>query len=272
MESKKASQLVRELRELLIGHLEKHKNLSINGLSKKCGVAASTLRRILSEETKEDPNPNTVLGIVSAVTKESCIDTLLKKFDGEIHESLRVSYSMVSKYSYRPELAEVLIDSDTYIVYKLAANRVGTSASEIVELLGNPALKRVEELLDSGLLLEKEGVKGAQKEKRYHAVEKNFMLPNSLILKHIPELLRYTKTDSRYVKKTMMKNISESVSVEVYNECWKIQAEAGDKIAKLINQEESNGNVPFFFTYFMNTLEAPGIEESDADAVSDGKE
>lgn len=251
---KETSKLVQELKNLVEEHLRKHPSLSIHGFSKKCGVASSTLRRILGLETKEDPIPSTVLGIVSAVSKENRIQNLIEIYGGEIRTSLMRSYSFVSKFSYRPELSEVLSNREAYIIYKLAANEIGTSRMELIELLGYPVEEKIEELIQMELLYEDQG--------RVHAKEKNFILPEEISKKHIPELLRFTHHRGRYVSKTIFKNLSESINQKAYEEIWKIQAEANEKICELITKKESLGEVPFFFTCILDTMDIPGHHEN----------
>ncbi|MBF0359941.1 MAG: hypothetical protein HQK49_02965 [Oligoflexia bacterium] len=252
-ELKKNSKLVIELKEMVEDYLKKFPSLSIHSFSKKCGVASSTLRRILSLETKEDPVPSTVLGIISAVKKESNIHRLMELFDknSEVYLSLDRSYSFANKHSaYRPDLGELLKDRENYIIYKLAANAVGTTREHLVDLLGNPAIEKIDELIKSDWIYE-EG-------ERLHAIEKNFTLSVELGKKYVPEMLRYAGAGSKYVDKKMFRSVSESITNEVYEEIWRIQSDAAKKIISLINRKESIGEIPFFYIYVLDTMEAPG--------------
>ncbi|MBF0208937.1 MAG: hypothetical protein HQK53_18915 [Oligoflexia bacterium] len=251
-EEKKNSKLVLELKALLEEYLGQHHSISLHGFSKKCGVSFSTLRRIHNLKTKEDPAPLTVLGIVSTIKKESNIHQLMSLFDhaSAIYKSLFRSYSFFNKcLAYKPDLNEVLSDREYYIVYKLAANISGTTRRNIVDLLGNPAEFKIDELLRKELIYEESG--------RLHAVQKNFSLPGALGLKHIPELLRFVGSGSSFVDKTMFRSISESISKEVYDEVWRIQVDATKRIVSLINKKDSAGEIPFFYVCVLDTMEAP---------------
>lgn len=251
-ESKQNSRLVIELKELVDDYLKKYPSISIHALSKKCGISSSTLRRIVNLETKEDPVASTVLGVVSAVKKESSIHQLMSMFDqnSEIFLSLSRAYSFVHKCSaYKPELSDVLGDRESYIIYKMAANRSGTTRQQLIELMGNPIESRIDELLKMELIYEEGG--------RLHAIQKNFTLPEELVKKHIPELVRFVGAGSCFVDKTVFSSISESITKEVYDEIWKINSEARKKIRELIYSKESSGNIPFFFVQVLDTMEAP---------------
>ncbi|MBF0312342.1 MAG: hypothetical protein HQK50_10985 [Oligoflexia bacterium] len=251
-EVKKISKLVLELKALLEDYLKQHTSMTLHGLSKKCGVSFSTLRRILNLETKEDPVSLTVLGIVSTVKKESNISQLMTLFsqESEVFTSLSRAYAFANKCSnYKPELAEVLVDREFYVIYKLAANASGTTRKHVRELLGNPAETKVDDLLRRELIYEDQG--------KLHAFQKNFSLTAAVGIAQVPEMLRFSGTGSCFVDKSIFRSVSESITKEVYDEIWQIQCEANRKIVSLINRKESIGEVPFFFVCALDTMEAP---------------
>lgn len=251
-ESKNNSKLVYELRELLEYYLKQHPSISLHGLSKRCGVSFSTLRRILNLETWKDPIASTVLGIVACVKKENNIQTLMTLFDSQsaIFNSLHKAYNVVHKgQTCRPELSEILSDRENYIIYKLAANHKGTTKAALTELLGNPVEVKIDELIRQELIYIENN--------RIHAAQKNFSLPGTLAQRHIPELLRFVNTGSCFVDKTIFRSVSESISKEVYDEIWQIQVDAAKRILNLVNKKESEGDVPFFFVTILDTMEAP---------------
>jgi hypothetical protein len=242
--------LVIELKDLIGGYLLNHPHMSLNAFSKRCSVATSTLRRILHLETKQSPNPSTVLSIVSTIKKERRIQQLLSMFTGEIQASLARSYSFVGQYAYRPELSEILVHRESYIIYKLAANRVGTTKDELIGLLGRTAEEKIEELLSLELIYEFQG--------RLHAKEKNFILSEDVSKKHVSELLRFTSFGSDHTDKSIFKNLSESIDEETYEKIWALQKETNEKICSLIQDKKHTGPIPFFFTCVLDTMEVPG--------------
>ena len=60
------------------GYFRSYPHMSINGLSKRAQVGATTLRRILSLSLKGNPNPKTVLNLMSVLTKNKDIEVIIK--------------------------------------------------------------------------------------------------------------------------------------------------------------------------------------------------
>ena len=88
-----ATNLTQELKNCMEDYFSSYPNMSINGLSKRAKVGATTLRRILSLSLKGNPNPKTVLNLMSVLTKEKDIELIIgaskpltKKY---LHESFR---------------------------------------------------------------------------------------------------------------------------------------------------------------------------------------
>jgi hypothetical protein len=152
--------------------------------------------------------------------------------------------------SYCPDLADVLHNRESYVIYKLAANTSGVEKQELVAMLGVPVLEMIDRLIELGFIYEEGG--------KIHAKAKDFVLPEEISKKHIPELLRFTGRQSRFVseKSNIFKNWSESVTPEAYQKLLTIQREATDKICQVLLDKSNMGEVPFFFTCILDTLES----------------
>lgn len=253
---KEASKLVFELKAVVEEYLEKHPHISLHALSKRCGVASTTLRRIVNLETRENPNPLTVLGIVSAITRENRIEVLLENFNGEIKASLERCYAPAfhsARSVCRTDIGELLSDREIYVIYKLAGNRVGTSEKEITDLLGLPAKQKIDQLIDSELIYSKEG--------RLYTYEKVFSVPINIAKQNLPELLRFTYSKGKYVDRSIFLSISESVNKKAYDEIWSILKEASLKVADIVGSEKSVGEIPFFYTCVLDTMDVDADEE-----------
>tara|TARA_Y100001954_G_scaffold49465_1_gene52215 strand:- start:187 stop:672 length:486 start_codon:yes stop_codon:yes gene_type:complete len=92
-----ATDLTREIKGYMEDYFDKYPNMSINGLSKRAQVGATTLRRILSLSLKGNPNPKTVLNLMSVLTKKKDIELIInvsppltKKYLHESFESYLV--------------------------------------------------------------------------------------------------------------------------------------------------------------------------------------
>lgn len=246
---KETSKLVCQLRDILLEYLAEHRHISIHGLSKRCGVAPTTLSRIINLETKSDPRPTTVVAIVSALSKETNIHKLVEIYQGPVQECLISAFkSLLPESHYVPEWSDIFGDRMNYIVYKMAANRIGITQKELIDLMGVPVVAAIEELSELKVIFEENG--------RYHAVKKNFCLPPSVYKKHIPELIRFTQFGSALVKGAIFRNISESINGEAYNSIRAILEEAILKVTHILQSNESNGSVPFFMTVILDTMEA----------------
>jgi hypothetical protein len=101
---------------------------------------------------------------------------------------------------------------------------------------------------------------------RYHAKEKDFFLPESVSKKHIPELLRYTFVKGKWVDKTIFQNWSESISPEAYAKIYDIIVEANQKIGGVLSGPNSIGEIPFFYTCLLDTM---NVGQRDSSTVSE---
>ena len=142
---------------------------------------------ILNNDLKGAPAPHTVLSIVSTIYKERELSKLLSKVEGPIGEMLRECYSLFVKekldHKYDVDLNDILSDRVNYLIYKLAANKKGTTKIKIVELFGLLGEKRLNSLLNLGLILEKD--------EAIHAKDKNFSLDIKIAKKLLPELIDF---------------------------------------------------------------------------------
>jgi hypothetical protein len=76
-----------------------------------------------------------------------------------------------------------------------------------------------------------------------------------LIKKHVPELLRFTHYGSKYVDSSCFYSISESINANAYEEIRQILVGAVKQIRQVLKSENSYGEIPFFFTSALDTME-----------------
>ncbi len=108
-----------QLKLLIDQYFTQYPNMSINGLAKKSGVGATTLRRIMDQSTKHEPAPHTLLHLISTLYKEKRVPNLLKLIEGPIEKVLSRAfggyiYSIDSSLSREfesanPELATLVL-------------------------------------------------------------------------------------------------------------------------------------------------------------------
>ena len=63
-----------QLRQMTADYLQKHPTLTLNALATRCGVPATTMRRLMQEEQRSELAPHSVLALVSYLLKEKKIE------------------------------------------------------------------------------------------------------------------------------------------------------------------------------------------------------
>lgn len=239
-----------QLKNIVESYFEKHPNVSINALAMKSGVGASTLRRLLSGSIKGDPAPHTVLNILSTVTKEKKLSKLVKLIDGPVGEMLQGTFSHFieseTPHTYDNDLNEVLRDQMSYFIYKLAANRKGTTKLFISEMYGKVGLERLTNMLSLGVLkIENDEV---------HACQKDFSLDVETAAGHLPELVKFYKPNEIARGQNLFYTMSETLTEEGIQKVKTIQKEAIKKIYDIMRSPFYEGDIPFFTLDMSDTL------------------
>ena len=242
--------LCEQLKDMVAIYFERFPNMSINGLAQKSGVGATTIRRILNNDLKGDPAPHTVLSIVSTLYKERELSKLLSLVEGPVGEMLRECYSLFITekldHKYDVDLNEILSDRVNYFIYKLAANKKGTTKIKIVELFGLLGEKRLNSLLNLGLIFEKD--------EAIHAKDKNFSLDIKIAKKLLPELIDFYKPEEVAKGKNLFYSLSESLNEDGIKKIKEIQKEAVKKIFEVMNCPYYEGDIPYFTLNMNDTL------------------
>lgn len=241
-----------QLRAMTEGFLANHPSLTVNALATRSGIAATTLRRLLQEETKSEIAPHSVLALVSYILREKKISKLLTLIDGPVGELLRKSFDQFvfeEKVDHKldHDLNEVFKDKLNYLIYKLAANQCGTTIDEVKNNFGLFGLQKLEELMAHGFIV-------VDKNNVLHAKEKNF----SVDLKRAHELThalvdQYKPTD---VSKgySIFYSLSEGLTEEGVKEVKKIELDAVKKVFEVMNNKEFIGSIPYFSIFLSDVI------------------
>jgi hypothetical protein len=242
--------LSEELKVVIENYFEKFPNMSINGLSRKSNVPATTLRRIINCGQKKDISPLTVLNIISSIEKERKLSKLLVSYDGKIGEILEKNFSCYiqsdNSHVYDPDLNELLKDKINYLIYKLAANRSGVPYLTLVELFGDIGIKRVECLLELGVLQDDDGI--------MHAQNKHFCLDISIAKENLKEVINFYKPEQIDKGQNLFYSLSESINLEGIQKIKRIQKDATKKIFEIMESEQYHGDIPYFHINVSDTL------------------
>lgn len=234
-----------ELRELLKSYLEKHPKLTMNALSQRAGVPGTTLRRLLQEENRNEVAPHTVLQLVSYLYKERRISKLLDICSGEIGELLKRSFDQFvfdaekSDHKLNADHNELFKDETMYVIYKLAANKFGTSRVEVEAVVGSMGMRKLEKLVALKVLNE-------EQDGRIHAVEKNFSVDLKLAhqLSHV--LVDFYKPEKVADGLNLFYSLSEGLNAEGIKRVKEIEKEAVLKVFEVMNNENYQGLIPYF--------------------------
>ncbi|HLE09767.1 MAG: hypothetical protein A2504_11380 [Bdellovibrionales bacterium RIFOXYD12_FULL_39_22] len=249
-----------QLKVLINQYFERYPNMSINGLAKKSGVGTTTLRRIIHQSTKNEPAPHTVLNIISTIYKEKRVPTLLKSVDGPVGEMLNRAfggyvYTDNKEYVFSDEINEALKDTTSYLIYKLAANRCGTTLAKIKEMFGEIGVAKYDLLKEANFL-------NVHNNGEIHAKEKNFSIDLFLAKKHLKELVEFYKPEELSDNKNIFYTLSESMNEDGIKKIKDVQREAAKKTLAIMKEESNQGMIPYFTVNLADTIESskkPGV-------------
>ena len=239
-----------QLRQLTNTYLDKHPGLTLNSLSSRCGVPATTMRRLMKSSTETDTSelaPHAVLSLASYLFKEKKISTLLKKIDGAVAELLIRCFDQFifseenSSHKIESELNTLLRDKTTYLIYKLAANRCGTSMDLIKNIFGLSGLKKMSELIDKKWI-----VADTHNAEIFHAREKNFTLDLKLAHELSYSLVDFYKPQDVESGLNLFYSLSEGMNENGILKIKEIEKEAVKKIFETMSDKQYIGTIPYY--------------------------
>jgi AraC-like DNA-binding protein len=241
-----------QLRSMIENYLANHSSLTLNALAERSKVAATTLRRLVQGEQGGQLAPHSVLALVSYLLKEKRISSLLNIVDGPVAEILRRSFdqfifSEESKHEMSQDLNTLFQDRQLYLIYKLAANQCGTSASEIVEQFGSVGLQKLQYLIEQDVI-----ISGAQN--RLHAKQKNFSVDLTLAHNLTHSLLDFYKPLDVEKGLNLFYSLSEGMNEAGIQKIKEIEKEAVKKIFEIMNQKQNQGMIPYFSVVISDVL------------------
>jgi hypothetical protein len=234
-----------QLRELTNRYLAQHPGLTLNALSQRSGIAATTLRRLIQEENRNELAPHSVLALISYLLKEKRISFLLNKIDGPVAELLKKSFDQYiftessSEHTINEDLNQVLQEKTHYLIYKLAANKSGTSIEEIKNIFGLSGLNILNTLIEKSWIT-------ADLNERLHAKDKNFSLDLVLAHNHTHSLLDFYKPLDVSKGQNLFYSLSEGMNAAGIKKIKEVEKEAVKKIHEIMNDNGLQGDVPYF--------------------------
>lgn len=246
-----------QLRQLTIAYLDRHQGLTLNALAVRCGVPATTMRRLIksSDTEKSELAPHSVLSLISYLLKEKKISTLLKKIDGPVAELLNRSFDQFifdeesSAHTLDKELNTLFKDKTTYLIYKLAANQCGTSMDEVKNIFGLLGLQKLSELIEKNWI-----VPDCSNAEILHSREKNFSVDLALAHQLSHALIDFYKPCDVEAGFNLFYSLSEGMNQQGIKKIKEIEREAVKKIYELMNDENNQGDIPYFAVVLSDVL------------------
>ncbi|MDO9182148.1 MAG: hypothetical protein Q7U04_07055 [Bacteriovorax sp.] len=248
-----------QLRYLIEKYLEKHPSLTLNAMASRCGVPATTMRRLMQKssesEQKSELAPHSVLSLASYLFKEKKISALLKKVDGPIAALLNKSFDQFifddtsSEHALESDLNAIFQDKTSYLIYKLAANQCGTTMEEIKNIFGLLGLQKLNELIEKNWILV-----DPKNTESFHAKEKNFSVDLGLAHQLSHSLVDFYKPRDVAAGFNLFYSLSEGMNEMGIKKIKEVEKEAVKKIYNLMNDESCQGNIAYFAVILSDVL------------------
>tara|TARA_Y100000590_G_C15689811_1_gene1003009 strand:+ start:888 stop:1676 length:789 start_codon:yes stop_codon:yes gene_type:complete len=247
-------EILAELSTIIDNHLLRHQNLSLNGLALKSGVSEPTLRRVRKREIKTLPKITTILDILSCIYKERNISDLIPYCQPATKSYLSDVFSVIlneeSPYENDKQLCRELKDNTSYLIYKLAACRIGIRKEDVEYFFGTLGKARAIEMEKKSLIFEMLGF--------YHARTKSFRLDNDQFITNFKSVAEFIRVEEGVKNKdNIFYNLSESISEEAYKEVMAIQKSALKEIVKIFNDKKYAGDRPAFVLSAVDFFKGP---------------
>lgn len=234
---------IQALRELVQGFLARNSRLTLQALASRAQVPVTSLRRLMQEEAKTEVAPHTALNLCAYILREKRVGKLLELVDPVLADFLRKHFGAfvfdgAEERKFDLDLNEVLKDRMSYFIYKLAANRAGTTWVEVTELFGTTGKRKAEDLAKLGLLIDNEGHLSAR--------DKDFSLDLQVAASHLPELVKFYRPETIGRGLNLMYSLSESLNEDAIKRIKDVQREAVKQTHAIMQATDSQGDIPYF--------------------------
>lgn len=259
-----SQKVMENLREAINIYLSRHPHLSVNGLSKKCGVSEPTLRRILSDKVKTLPQVSTLLDILTYIGKTSSVRKVVENHQGAIGNYIKKAMPYLDEIDseYSSRVNEELKDPVKYLIFKLSLNSTGVSEDKIRELYGTHGIKLLAEMIEAEII-----VKTANGICRTHT--KSYSSSNTDFVRNFKVVADFIKTNKYRNRKPynpLQVNCSESISLDAYEKIVRLQRKTQKKIREILGAPENKGDVPFFQLCAIDTLDLKAAYEFERES------
>ena len=232
------------LRKALLEYRQKRPNLSLRAIARNSGVNRYFLNKLLDEPKDSDNSAldlNQVLLFSKFLTKKSSVQEIIEHSPDEVKQALNATFFMNSDRIVFPECTDEtqLYDEKTFIILHLAACSYGTRKDYIQKIFGDSGLKTLNELLESGQVVEKDNKIILDNDEEFNYSEK-------IMRQQIANLAKYFEPDQVDSQSNFISLAVQSINKEALLEIQKIHEEAYKKIDKVLKNKKNCGEIPFF--------------------------
>lgn len=242
------------LQTVLLEYLEAHPNLSLNGLSKRCGVSEPTLRRIRHGQVKTIPNVSTIFTFLTYVYQETEVERLVNLVGEPLAGFLNdkaANLKNFNKIEYSEDLTEILRDPVKYVIYKIAAGGHGLTADKVLDLFGTHGERQLQSLVTCGWMYKENEL--------YFVKTPNFSLSYDVFVEHFKVMADFIKPEKHANAQgdfaPLFVSQSSSVNKEAYKEIRKIYKKAVLRVSEIVNNPQSFGPIPTFVLSAVDTMD-----------------
>jgi hypothetical protein len=249
-----------QLQALLIDYLQSHSHLSLNGLSKRCGVSEPTLRRIRHGQVKTIPNVSTIFTFLTYIFQEKDVERIVSMVGEPLSGFLNdkaANLKSFNRIEYSEDLTEILRDPVKYVIYKIAAGGHGLSAEKVIDLFGSHGEKQLQSLVTCGWMYKENDL--------YFVKTPNFSLSYDVFVEHFKVMADFIKPEKHANSQSDLAPFfvsqSSSLNKEAYKEIRKIYKKAVMRVSEIVNNPQSFGPIPTFVLSAVDTMDSDCADE-----------
>ncbi len=256
-----------QLQKLIQDYFQQYKNMTVNGLALKCGVPEATLRRMVQVKTKTVPATANIVSVLTYILRAPNLTTLIDRLENPLADYLKEQYQFIGKLNpsslsdaERREqqvlMREVFQNKTVYHTFRCCLHRQGTTEKFIESVFGRPGLKALDTLLTNNLIF--------RRQDKFFSVATNPEFPPDLFKENFKSTADYiVDQSSNGDHHNLFANLTQSVNETAYAEIIHIQRESLHKILKILQNTESDGEIPCFVLSGVDHYRAPDVKETN---------
>jgi hypothetical protein len=224
-------------------------------LSAQSKVSESVIRRAYNQQTL--PNAENMLRVLSAISNEHKIHSLIVNYPGAIAEYFKKAfhhYLQEEEAGKTPEdidWGEYTRDFNAYLVIKKVSHRTVTFRSDIAALFGQMGLQSLDRIVTAGIIEE-------WGDGRLTLKASTFRLSSEQLKHHVASLIEtFFKPEVAMAGgNSMISNLSEDVDQAGFNKCKNILFDTDKQISRILHDHP--GKIPLIYTAMVDTLDFDG--------------